>query len=114
MEIKKKIMKVETDNGGPTFFSDTVTVSHSPKKFVLDFQQITPRFSKMGPGELDHKMVVSHNAVMLDPEVAKDLSRILADNIGRYEEKFGKLEIKKEKKSLAEREEKVEYTGYIG
>jgi hypothetical protein len=114
VELKKKVMKVETDNGGPSFFSDTVTVSHSTKKFVLDFQQITPRFSKIGPGELDNKMVVSHNTVMLDPEVAKDLSRILTDNVGRYEEKFGTLQIKKEKKFPVEKEDKVEYTSYIG
>ena len=113
MEMKKKLMKVEMDNGGPSFFSDTVTVSHSPRKFVLDFQQITPRFSKMAPGELDHKMVVSHNTVMLDPEVAKDLSRILTENVARYEGKFGKLELKREAKK-ADKDDKVEYTSYIG
>lgn len=114
MELKKKVMKVETDNGGPSFFSDTVTVSHNPNKFVMDFQQITPRFSKLGAGELDHKMVVSHRTVVLDPGVAKDFSRILSDNVKRYEDKFGKIEIKREKTTRTKIDDKVEYTGYIG
>jgi hypothetical protein len=112
--VKKKILKVETDNGGPAFFSDTVTVSHNPKKFILDFQQLTPRFSKIGPEEPSQKMFLSHRAVMLDPEVAKDLSKILNDNVKNYEKKFGELKVKKAKKPTAKKPEKVEYTGYIG
>lgn len=112
--IKKKIMKLEIDNGGPAFFSDIVTISHNPKKFVLDFQQLTPRFSKIGAGEPDHKLFLSHNTLILDPEVAKDLSRILADNIKNYEKKFGKIELKKSKKPVIKKPDLVEYTGYIG
>ena len=111
--IKKKILKVEMDNGGPAFFSDAVTVSHNPKKFVIDFQQMTPRFSKFGPGEPDHKMVLSHNTIIMDPEVVKDFSNILSSNIKGYEKKFGKLEVKRLKPQV-KKDEKIEYTGYIG
>jgi len=111
---KKKIMKVEIENGGPAFFSDTVTVSHNTKKFLVDFQQITPRFSKVGPGEPDHKMFLSHNVVILDPEIAKDLTRILSENVKKYEKRFGKIEVKRPKKLIDKKPEKVEYTGYIG
>ncbi|UCG95431.1 MAG: DUF3467 domain-containing protein [archaeon] len=112
--MKKKILKVEMDNGGPAFFSDTVTVSHNPKKFILDFQQLTPRFTKIGSEEPGQKMFLSHNAVMLDTEVAKEFSRILNDNVKNYEKRFGELKIKKAKKPEAKKPEKVEYTGYIG
>ena len=108
------MIKLEIDNGGPAFFSDTVMVSHNPKKFILDFQQLTPRFSKIGIGDLDQKMFLSHNAIVLDPEVVKDFSRIINDNIKNYEKKFGKIEVKKTKKPKIIKDEKVEYTGYIG
>ncbi len=108
------MIKLEIDNGGSAFFSDTVTVSHNPKKFILDFQQLTPRFSKIGIGDLDQKMFLSHNAIVLDPEVVKDFSRIINDNIKNYEKKFGKIEVKKIKKPQIIKDEKVEYTGYIG
>jgi len=110
---KKKTVNVETDNGGPVFFSDTVTVSHNQNKFVLDFQQMTPRFSKIG-AELEHKMFLAHKTVMLDPGVAKDLSRILTVNVENYEKKFGKIEIKRIESPVIKKDEKMEYTGYIG
>ncbi len=102
------------DNGGPAFFSDTVTISHNPKKFIIDFQQLTPRFSRIGLGEPNQKMFLCHKAIVLDPEVAKDLSRILADNIKNYEKRFGDIKVKKLEKPKIKKPEKVEYTGYIG
>ena len=60
-------------------------------------------------------MFLSHNAIVLDPEVTKDFSRIINDNIKNYEKKFGKIEVKKIKKpKIIKKDEKVEYTGYIG
>ncbi len=107
-EAKREI-KVEIENGGPSFFSDTVTVSHNPKKFVIDFQQSTPRFSKVG-NELNHQMFISHRTIIIDPEIAKDFARILSENIKRYEEKFGEINLSKKKPSG----EKESYTSYIG
>ncbi len=107
---KKKVIKVEIDNGGESFFSDTVTVSHNPKKFVIDFQQSTPRFTKVG-SELDQKMVIFHKTIILDPEVAKDFSRILAENVRSYEERFGDIKTAKQKNK---KEKDLSYASYIG
>jgi len=59
-------------------------------------------------------MFLSHKAMVMDPEVAKDFSRILSDNIKNYENRFGKIEVKKNKKPKIIKDEKLEYTGYIG
>lgn len=110
--MKKNIMKLEMDNGGPAFFSDTVTISHNPRKFILDFQQMTPRFTRTGT-EPNQKMFLTHDVVMLDPEVVKDLARILNDNIKNYEKRFGEIKVKKAR-PVPKEPEKIEYTGYIG
>lgn len=116
MTEKKSILKVKVSDGGPVFFSDTVTISHNPKKFILDFQQMTPRFSKVGTEKPQHHMILEHNAIMIDPDVAKEFLRILEENIKNYEKNFGEIKIKKIKKEKKEEKDERElgYTSYIG
>ncbi len=61
-------------------------------------------------------MFLSHNTIMMDPGVAKDLLRILKDNVENYEKKFGQIKVKKIKKVKPEVEESddVDYASYIG
>lgn len=96
---KEKKMNVKIDPGGAGFFSDFITVSHNPKNFIVDFQQATPRFTRLGENKPQHTMYVKHNTVILDPNVAKNLLKTLKKNIKKYEEKFGEIKSKKKKKS---------------
>ena len=116
MKEKKKVFKVKVSDGGPAFFSDTVTISHNPKKFIIDFQQMTPRFSKVGTEKPQHHMVLEHNTVMIDPDVAKEFLRILEENVKNYEKNHGNIKVKKMKKMKSKKkdEREVGYTSYIG
>ncbi|MCD6478243.1 MAG: DUF3467 domain-containing protein [Candidatus Aenigmarchaeota archaeon] len=117
MSEKKESIKVNIDNGGPAFFSDSITVFHNQMKFVLDFQQATPRFTRIGDSETSQNMYVRHNAVVLDPILARDLLNILKDNIEKYEKTFGKIKVNKRRKSgkPVKTNKKVNHTkSYIG
>jgi len=116
---KEKTVKVNIDNGGPAFFSDSITVFHNSMKFVLDFQQITPRFTRIGGEEATQNMYVKHNTILLDPVVAKDLLNILKENIKKYEKSFNKINIQERKKSgkgkSGKNIKKIDHTkSYIG
>ncbi len=110
-EKKPEKMNVQIDPGPEVFFSDTVTVSHTQSKFVIDFVQMVPRFDYIA-GRQEQTLVVKHNAVIMDPVVAKNFLNVLRENIRKYEKQFGKIEVPKKKPQKAKKE-RVE-TKYIG
>lgn len=111
-ESGEKIMKVNIDSGGPGFFSDSIAIFHNPRNFVLDFQQTTPRLTRLGSEKPQQTLYVRHNTVILDPYVTKDLLKILQENVKKYEDKFGKIEMKSKTRRKSS---KVDHTkSYIG
>jgi hypothetical protein len=98
--MDKKRLNVNVDHGEHSFFTDNVTISHGPNKFVVDFSQTTPRFDNIS-GQMQQTMFIRHNAVMMDPGMAKIFLQTLMNNIKAYEKKFGKINIPKTKKARA-------------
>lgn len=75
---------------GELFFSDEVAVVHTPLKLYLDFKNTSPRVDIRYK---DHQpMVLKHNVVVMDLQMAKELLKVLAENIANYESKFGVIE----------------------
>ena len=64
-------------------YSNLVIVSHSSSEFVLDFVRMMPGI----------KQANVKSRVILTPEHAKKLLLALQDNIGKYENQFGKIQL---------------------
>ena len=112
---ESKVMKVNIDSGGPGFFSDFVTIFHNPRNFIIDFQQTTPRYTRIGNEKPQQTMYVRHNTIILNPQVTKELLKVLNENMEKYENKFGKLEIKKTLSGKTKSSRKNDHTkSYIG
>jgi len=111
---KQKRINVKVDHGEPAFFSDNVTVSHNPNKFIIDFSQTIPSFDNVG-GNMQQSFIIKHKAIMLDPQFAKIFLDLLQKNVKKYEKKFGKINIPKRKRAKKEQVMETEKsTRYIG
>jgi len=112
---KQKSVNVKVDHNDPVFFSDNVTISHNQSKFIVDFSQTIPSFDNIG-GDMQQSFIIKHKAVIVDPQFAKILLDLLHKNVQKYEKKFGKIKVQKEKeaikKEIVETAEKS--TRYIG
>jgi len=64
-------------------YVNMVVAQHSHSEFVLDFIFIQP-------GQLKGRV---RSRIILAPEHAKRLLRVLQDNVGRYEQRFGEIRI---------------------
>jgi hypothetical protein len=93
MEEKRRI-NVSVDHSEAVFFTDNVTVWHSPQKFVLDFMQASPRFDQIGE-ESQQTIAVKHKTLMMDPTMAKVFLGVLKENIDKYEKNIGKISLPK-------------------
>lgn len=93
----EKRMNIRIDYGDQAFFTDNITISHGPNKFVIDFSQTTPRYDAVS-GQMRQTLFVKHNTVLMDPRMAKIFLQTLQNNIKNYEKKFGKIEIPKRKR----------------
>lgn len=98
MESEERKLNVSADHAEPAFFADTITVSHSENKFIFDFTQATPRFDNIGD-ERVQSMTIKHKTLIIDPVFAKDILRVLEENIGKYEKQFGDIKIQKRKET---------------
>lgn len=97
-------VRVDVDNG-QEFFSDEVSVSHSPVRFIIDFKRTTPRIEGN-----EQRLLLRHNIVLIDPFFAKELLRVLKDNVSRYEKRFGEIkrpETLKKAESMAKKSKKT-------
>jgi len=111
---EEKRVNINIDHSEPAFFTDNVTVSHSPNKFVIDFSQTTPRFDGF-QNKQQQTFVVKHKTLLLDPQFAKIFLKVLQQNIEKYEKSFGNIKVV-ERKQVEKIENMVEEssTRYIG
>lgn len=65
-------------------YSNLVLVAHSASEFILDFARMLPGLPKA--------KVMSR--VLMSPQHVELLRRTLEQNVKKYEEKYGKIEIK--------------------
>lgn len=66
------------------FYANLARILHTQEEFVLDFLNIVPPTGIAG------------SRVFMSPGHAKRLAEALADNIRKYEEQYGKIDIAKE------------------
>jgi hypothetical protein len=87
-------------NQGDAFFCDSITIADNPTKFVLDFKQNTPRFDPVNLEQNEQRvsMILKHNVVVMDAELAKVLYGMLGERIKKHEEMFGKIKEPKRQK----------------
>jgi len=64
-------------------YVNMVVAQHSPSEFVLDF-------IFLAPGQPKARV---RSRIILAPEHAKRLLKVLSDNITNYEKRFGKIKI---------------------
>tara|TARA_B100001121_G_scaffold48087_1_gene41473 strand:- start:316 stop:624 length:309 start_codon:yes stop_codon:yes gene_type:complete len=87
-ESNKKKIDIELDNNTVDgVYSNLVVINHSSSEFILDFVIITPGASK----------AKVKSRVILTPEHAKRLNYALNENISRFEQTSGEIEIKENK-----------------
>jgi len=111
---KQKSVNIKVDHNDPVFFSDNVTISHNQSKFIVDFSQTIPSFDNIA-GNMQQSFIIKHKAVLLDPQFAKIFLDLLQKNLQKYEKKFGKIKIPKQKEAKIEEVVETEKsTRYIG
>ncbi len=94
------------------FNADAATIIHGKGSVVLDFKQTTPRVDQV-EGSTEHTVITEHDAIVLQPQMAKVLLNLLEQNIANYEEKFGEIEIPESEEQQVDTSED-ETHGYIG
>ncbi|MBR6369715.1 MAG: DUF3467 domain-containing protein [Bacteroidaceae bacterium] len=77
-------LKEEVSQG---IYSNLAMITHSSSEFVLDFISILPGMAK----------AQVRSRVIMSPEHAKRLLAALQDNVSKYENSFGKIELKGQK-----------------
>lgn len=70
---------------GAGIYSNLAIISHTPSEIYFDFAQLAPG----NPGD----SAVVHSRIIMSPMHAKRLLVALADNIKKYEEHFGPIEM---------------------
>jgi hypothetical protein len=69
-------------------YSNLAVINHSSSEFIIDYIRVMP-----GVPQADVK-----SRVILTPEHAKRLMNALQDNIKKYEEAYGEIDVKKQGK----------------
>ena len=83
-ELKKQDLNIELpDEIAQGNYSNLVIISHSTSEFIVDFALMLPGLQK----------AKIKSRIILTPEHAKRLLYSLQDNITRYENAIGKIEI---------------------
>ena len=65
-------------------YSNLVIIAHSSNEFVIDFVRVVPQVQSANV----------KSRIILNPENAKKLLFALQDNIHKYEQQFGQINIK--------------------
>lgn len=84
MKEEKKMNIALAPDKAAGVYSNLAIIAHGPQEFVLDFASMLP-----GPQQAS---VLSR--VIMTPENAKKVLFALQDNVRKYEEQYGKIEIK--------------------
>ena len=80
MENQQKQLQIKaTDEVLKGVYANMAQIGHTPEEFVLDFMNLFPP-----AGTLNARVIIS-------PSHAKRIAVALADNIKKYEEKFGEI-----------------------
>lgn len=72
-------------------YSNFVLIAHSPSEFIIDFARILPGLPKA-------KVFAR---IVMTPQHAQLLHNALADNIKRYEDRFGKIKLHGKEEDMA-------------
>ncbi len=86
MENKKKKHQIQIElenNIGQGEYVNFAIVTHSPAEFVMDFVRVLPGMNK---SKVKSRLIMA-------PMHAKTLMHALKDNINKFENKFGEIEI---------------------
>ncbi len=81
-EEKKFNIAIDPQVAGGTY-SNLAIITHSRSEFIIDFAANMPGLPGPKVG----------SRVVMGPEHAKRLLNALAENIGKYEQQYGKIEI---------------------
>lgn len=112
----EKQISVSVNPGDELFFCDSVAIMHSPAKFVIDLKQTSPRIDQID-NRTQQTLIVRHNAVIMDPELAKTFLQLLETNVKNYEKQFGRIKLPQAQKEQAKSvvsSETADSTRYIG
>jgi len=83
-EPKSKQIQVELDEKvGTGEYSNLAIVTHSPAEFVLDFTQVMPGMPKARV----------RARIIMAPLHAKAFAMALNENVGKYENHFGEIQV---------------------
>jgi hypothetical protein len=64
-------------------YSNLAIISHSPAEFIIDFTRVLPGIPKSK----------IHARIIMTPQHAKMLANALKENIDKYENQFGEIQI---------------------
>ena len=64
-------------------YANLVAITHSPSEMVMDFIRVMPGLPK----------AKVQARIIMTPQNAKSFSKALADNIDKFEEKFGEIKV---------------------
>jgi len=78
-------------------YCDQAMISHNPFGFTLDFAQQIPQM----------RMIKILSRVAMSPEHAKAFLEALTENVKKYEEKFGEIELTKKMRDEAINPKKI-------
>lgn len=62
-------------------YSNFVLITHTPSEFLLDFARVLPGVPK----------AKVYARILMTPQHAKSLEKVLSENIKKFESKFGKI-----------------------
>jgi hypothetical protein len=83
-DFKQITLQIQIDDQtAQGIYSNMVVAQHSPSEFILDFIFINP-------GQPAAKV---RSRIILSPEHAKRLSKVLGENIAHYEKSFGEIKV---------------------
>ncbi len=103
-------------NDNRLFFADEVSITNNPLRFVIDFKNTSPRVDFRAREGLP--IIVEHNTITLDANLAKQFAKLLVNHIEQYEKEFGEIkepeQVLKAKKNHPVRSTNNDKPGYFG
>ena len=83
---KQQIQVKLEENIAEGVYANLAAIAHSPSEIVIDFIRIMPGLQK----------AKVQSRIIMTPQNAKSLSLALADNIKKFEDKYGEIKISKQ------------------
>ena len=84
MNQPKQQIQVDIDEKiGEGNYANMAMIAHSPSEIVIDFVRMMPGLPK----------AKVQSRIIMTPQNAKAFSRAIADNIEKYEDKFGEIKL---------------------